>query len=205
MSWGAISCMSARRLAIVTDSSSPAGRSATRARISSGSVSWRRRLCARLALIPRSAHTAAIRSSSRRPARAAQQSRNCSCWSTRLSCSRWLACAWMRRISSALGSWSSSSTIRLRIGLQALVPVAAGELVAGLGGEVAALAVVDEHGPVGARAVADAGDQLAGAAQHRGEPLDPLLGDLASRVGRRARSPPGGCARSGGRSASRRS
>ena len=66
---------------------------------------------------------------------------------------------------------------------QALVPVAAGELVAGLRGEVAALAVVDEHGPVGARAVADAGDQLAGAAQHRGEPLDPLLGDLASRVG----------------------
>ena len=67
--------------------------------------------------------------------------------------------------------------------VQALVPVAAGELVAGLGGEVAALAVVDEHRAVGARAVSDAGDQLAGAAEHRGEPLDPLLGDVASRVG----------------------
>ena len=56
------------------------------------------------------------RSSSRSPARASQQSRNCSCWSTRDELSRWLACAWIRRISSALGSWSSSSTIRLRTG-----------------------------------------------------------------------------------------
>ena len=61
------SCMSASRLAIVTDSSSPDGRSATRARILSGRVSCRRRLWARLALIPRSAHTAAVRSSSRSP------------------------------------------------------------------------------------------------------------------------------------------
>jgi len=38
--------MSARRLASVADSWSPVGRSATRARIASGSVSWRRRLCA---------------------------------------------------------------------------------------------------------------------------------------------------------------
>ena len=37
-------CMSARRLAIVTDSCSPVGRSATRSRIASGRVSWRRRL-----------------------------------------------------------------------------------------------------------------------------------------------------------------
>jgi hypothetical protein len=66
--------------------------------------------------------------------------------------------------------------------LQSLVAVAAGEFVAGLCGAVAALAVVDEHRPVGARAVADAGDQLTGAAQHRGEPLDPLPCDLASRV-----------------------
>jgi hypothetical protein len=59
--------------------------------------------------------------------------------------------------------------------VQALVSIAAGEFVAGVRGEVAALAVVDEHGPVGARAVADAWDQLAGAAEHRGEPLYPLL------------------------------
>ena len=59
--------------------------------------------------------------------------------------------------------------------LQSLVAIDAGELVAGRGGEVAALPVVDEHWPVSARAVADAGDQLAAAAQHRGEPLDPLL------------------------------
>lgn len=76
----------------------------------------RTRAIAAYGALARSAQTAASRSSSRRPARAAQQSRNCSCWSTRLSCSRWLACAWMRRISSALGSWSSSSTTRLRIG-----------------------------------------------------------------------------------------
>jgi hypothetical protein len=56
------------------------------------------------------------------PVRAAQQSRNWSCWSTRLSCSRWLACAWMRRISSALGSWSSSITIRLTIGFRPSYP-----------------------------------------------------------------------------------
>jgi hypothetical protein len=35
------------------------------------------------------------------PARASQQSRSCSCWSTSDRLSRWLACAWMRRISSA--------------------------------------------------------------------------------------------------------
>ena len=46
VSSGATSCMSASRLAIVTDSCSPPGRSATRARIGSGRVSWRRRLCA---------------------------------------------------------------------------------------------------------------------------------------------------------------
>ena len=47
-----------------------------------GASSWRRRLCARLGEIPRSAQTAAIRSCSRSPARASQQSRSCSCWST---------------------------------------------------------------------------------------------------------------------------
>jgi hypothetical protein len=44
-------------------------------------VGWRRRLCARLALMRGSAHTVAIRSSSPRAARACQQSRTCSCWS----------------------------------------------------------------------------------------------------------------------------
>ena len=67
--------------------------------------------------------------------------------------------------------------------MKALVPLVAGELVAGLGGEVAALAVVDEHRSVCVGAMADAGDQLAGAAEHRGEPIDPLLRDLASGVG----------------------
>ena len=50
--------MSARRFAIVTESCWPVGRSATRSRIGSGRVSWRRRLCARLGEMPRSAQTA---------------------------------------------------------------------------------------------------------------------------------------------------
>ena len=62
VSSGATSCMSARRLASVTESWRSPGRSATRARIGSGSVSWRRRLWALTAPMPRSAQTAAIRS-----------------------------------------------------------------------------------------------------------------------------------------------
>jgi len=101
---------------MVTESCWPVGRSATRSRIGSGRVSWRRRLCARLGEMPRSAQTARTRSSSGRPARACQQSANCCCWSSRLSSSRWLAWAWMRLISSGVGSWSSSSTISVRTG-----------------------------------------------------------------------------------------
>ena len=61
----------------------------------------------------------------------------------------------------------------------------AGELRARLGGEQAALAVVD-HGSGLARvgSVADARDELAGAHQHPGESLDPFAGDLAARVRR---------------------
>jgi hypothetical protein len=87
-----------------------------RARIGSGSVSWWRRLWALVAPMPRSAHTAAIRSASRSPVRAAQQSANWACWSVCVSSSRWFSWAWIRRTSSADGSWSSSSTIRLAIG-----------------------------------------------------------------------------------------
>ena len=46
----------------MTESWRSAGRSATRVRIGSGSVSWRRRLWALTAPMPRSAQTAAIRS-----------------------------------------------------------------------------------------------------------------------------------------------
>ncbi len=79
VSSGAIAFMVASWLAIVADSWSATGRSATRARIWSGRVSWRRRLWAFLALMPRSAHTAAIRSSAPSPARASQQSANWFC------------------------------------------------------------------------------------------------------------------------------
>ena len=67
--------------------------------------------------------------------------------------------------------------------LKPLEPFAAGEPVAGPGGEQAALAVVEHDRRGGASAVADAGDQLPGAAEHRGEPFDPFLGDFAARVG----------------------
>ena len=61
--------------------------------------------------------------------------------------------------------------------------LAAGEAVAGLGGEVAALAVVEDHlGLVGVGAPADAGHELAARAEHLGEPVDALLADLAARV-----------------------
>ena len=181
---GAISCMSARRFAIVTDSWWPLGRSATRSRIGSGRVSWRRRLCARLGVMPRSAQTARTRSSSGRPARACQQSANCCCWSRRLSSSRWLAWAWMRLISSGVGSWSSSRTIRRAHRRESFEPVGAGELVAGLGGEQPALSVVEEHGRlVGVGAVADARDQLPGAHQQSGERVDAVVGDVLAGVG----------------------
>jgi hypothetical protein len=68
--------------------------------------------------------------------------------------------------------------------LQALEPVTAGELVAGPGGKQPALAVVEEDRGGGGGAVADAGDQLSGSHQHRGEPFDSLFGDVAARVGR---------------------
>ena len=179
VSWGATSCMSASRLAIVTETCSPVGRSATRVRIGSGSVSWRRRLCARLGEMPRSAHTAAIRSASGSPARASQQSRSCSCWSARLRSSRaLLTCAWMRRTSSGAGWWSSSSTIRLCTGSRPFEPVAAGELVAGLGGEQPALAVVEE----------DRGGGRRGGGRCRGR-----AGRCASASRRGARSPRGRC------------
>ena len=77
------------------------------------------------------------------------------------------------------GSWSSSSTIRLRIGVQAV----AGERVAGAGGEQPALAGVEDDVAVAGGAVADAGHELAHGHQHAGEPLDRLGVDLAAGVG----------------------
>ena len=136
-----------------------------------------------MALIPRSAQTAAIRSSSRRPVTRRPAVAELlllvdEAELLALVCLR-LDAADLVGARLVVEQQHDQAADRL----QSLVAVAAGELVAGIRGEVAALAVVDEHGPVGARAVADAGDQLAGAAEHRGEPLDPLLGDVASRVG----------------------
>jgi hypothetical protein len=51
------------------------------------------------------------------------------------------------------------------------------------GGEVAALTVVEDHlRLVGVGAPADAWHQLAACAEHLGEPVDALRGDLAARV-----------------------
>ena len=67
---------------------------------------------------------------------------------------------------------------------EAFVAVAAGELVAGLGGEQSPLAgVEDDERLGGVGAVADAGHELAGAAEHAGEALDAVAGDLATLVG----------------------
>ena len=68
-------------------------------------------------------------------------------------------------------------------GRQVLIAVGAGEAFAGLGGEQAALAVVDHRaGGGGIRAAADARHELAGAHEHRGQARDPLGGDHAPRV-----------------------
>jgi hypothetical protein len=62
--------------------------------------------------------------------------------------------------------------------------LAAGEAVACLGGEVAALAVVEQHPRlVRVGAPADAGHELAARAEHLREPVNALLADLAARVG----------------------
>jgi hypothetical protein len=63
-------------------------------------------------------------------------------------------------------------------GLQAV----AGELVAGAGGQQSPLAGVEDDVLAGGP-VADAGDELAHGHQHAREPLDPLGGELAARVG----------------------
>ena len=57
-----------------------------------------------------------------------------------------------------------------------------GEGVAEARGQQSALAGVEDDLLAGGP-VADAGDELAHGHQHAGEPLDPLLGDLAARVG----------------------
>jgi hypothetical protein len=63
--------------------------------------------------------------------------------------------------------------------------LAAGEAVARLGGEVAALAIVKEHlGLVGVGAIADAGHELTACAQHLGQSVDPLGADFGAWVGR---------------------
>src|SRR3954451_16101205 len=91
----------------------------------------------------------------------------------------------MRRISSSPGAWSSSRTIRPATGAR---PSNSGAPVSlwlgGAGGEQAALAGA-QHDPrlVGAGPVADAGDELAGAGQHRGEGADRLGRDVAPLVG----------------------
>ena len=57
------------------------------------------------------------------------------------------------------------------------------QLVAGFGGEQAALSVVEQHGRlVGVGAVADAWDQLSGSHQQRGERLDAVVGDVLAGV-----------------------
>ena len=154
----------------MTESCSPVGRSATRSRIGSGRVSWRRRLCARLGEMPRSAHTASD------------------------AVVVWQAGAGVPAVGELLLLVDEAELLAL-VGLgldapdlvgrglvveqqddqgadrrEAFEAVGAGELVAGLGGEQTALSVVEEHGRlVGVGAVADARDQLAGAHQQPGE------------------------------------
>ena len=67
--------------------------------------------------------------------------------------------------------------------LQALEPVAAGELVAGPGGEQPALAVVERTGAAGLARWPMQGTSCPVRHQHRGEPFDSLFGDVAARVG----------------------
>ena len=67
---------------------------------------------------------------------------------------------------------------------EAFEPVGAGDFVAGLGGEQAALSVVEENGRlVGVGAVSDAWDQLSGAHQQSGERVDAVVGDVLAGVG----------------------
>src|SRR3954447_13242110 len=183
VSSGAMACMSASRLAMVTESWWPLGRSATRARMGSGRLSWRRRLWAFLAEMPRSAQTAATRSSSARPARAAQQSRN------------FLLVGQAEFFALVLLGLDAADLVRgggvveqqddqaVHRG-EAFQAVLAGELVAGLGGKQPALAGVDDDsGLGGVGLVADAGHELAGAAEHAGEPFDAFAVDVAALVG----------------------
>jgi hypothetical protein len=68
---------------------------------------------------------------------------------------------------------------------EAFEAVGAGELMAGPGGEQAALPVVEPHGRlVGVGAVADARDQLSGAHQQPGQRLDAVGGDVGAGVWR---------------------
>ena len=178
--------MSARRLAIVTEICSPAGRSATRVRIWSGRVSWRRRLCARFGEMPRSAQTAAIRSCFAQAGAGLPAVAQLLLLVDERELSRWLAWAWMRRISSGVGlRGRAAARSGCWTGARPSIALAAGELVAGLGGEQAALAVVDaaRSGWRGSGRWPMHGTSWPVAHQHRGEPLDSLLGDLAARVG----------------------
>ena len=106
--------------------------------------------------IPRSAQTAAIRSSSRQPGAGVPAVAELFLLVDERRAARagWPApgCGGSRPRSARGRAAARSGCGRA----QAFVPLGAGELVAGLRGEEAALAVVDEHGPVGARAVADA-------------------------------------------------
>jgi hypothetical protein len=66
---------------------------------------------------------------------------------------------------------------------ESLVVLGAGEPLAGLGGEQAPLAVVEQH-TVLVDAASDAGNQLTCRREHVREAVDALLGDLRARVGR---------------------
>ena len=146
VSCGAISCMSASLLAIVTEICSPAGRSATRVRICSGRVSWRRRLCARFG------GDAEVGADGGDPVRLAQPGAGLPAVGELLL----LVCE--RELLALLAVGLDAADLLRRRGVveqqhdqaadglgEAVHVLAAGEAVAGLGGEVAALAVVEEH------------------------------------------------------------
>ena len=185
VSAGAISCMSASRLASVADSWSPAGRSATRARIGSGSVSWRRRLCALRARCRgrrRRRRSGRSRAGRRGPA---SSRANCACWSASASSSRgWPGpgCAGSPR-GRARGRAAARSGCAT--GASPSKPALPASWWLALGGEQPALAVVERP----TRAASGSGRRPM---QGRSWPvrismpasaLDAVGGDVAARVG----------------------
>ena len=163
----------------MTESWRSPGRSATRVRIGSGSVSWRRRLWALTAPMPRSAQTAAIRSLVAQAGAGGP-----AVGELRLLVGEREVLALV-----LLGLDAADLVRRGRVVEQQhdqaadRLQAVAGELVAGAGGEQPALAGVEDDASAPAGRWPMQGTSWPIGHQHAGEPLDALGGDLAARVG----------------------